>query len=631
MVKKIFILVILSIVILSFSNVYVENDKVFFSFEYDAEQVYLAGNFNNWSPTSLPMKNVNGIWMISLELQPGEYQYKFVVNGEQWIEDPDAPSFVDDGFGGKNGAFLLANENGKLVIKPVGESVEEKMEYEYNENREDTIFVDGEGYVVIRYYNPEADYVMIAGDFNDWDPESLEMYEIDDGWWEAVLELDPGVYQYKFVVNGEQWVEDPNAFAYAPDGFGGKNSVLEVYVENGRLSVKAPGLSGLTNEVVEKEVEEVPLGVSVINGKVYFKVEKKEASKAYLAGSFNNWDPQSIEMKMVDGYWQVSLELSPGSYQYKYVFIINGNQNWKEDPYSPAYVPDGFGGKNSAFNLVKKDGELTIEAPEEVSSQSQVGISGNYSFNLTYKYDPTNILQGVSFTNSLTLVFTPSDEINFALNFSGANIEYAQLNFGWKNFTIMAHYNTPIDYPIEGARNGIYIAYKDMLFGDIGINNNQVSFLVGINFNNFSVSYGSNYFNNENTILAGYNFDYLGIDSNVLGGVSIETFNPMVFLQINGSNWSVDLLYKENSLSTNFVMFKWEMLGKYSFLDGTYNFSLYVPVFEKFQLFGGYEHKISTDEFSGGLGLYDDDYNVNLGIRFEMSNIYIDIFGNVSF
>ena len=66
-------------------------------FEYynpDAKQVYLAGEFNEWSTTSLPMrKEKDGTWWIVIKLSPGKYEYKFVVDG-QWVADPDNPVTV---------------------------------------------------------------------------------------------------------------------------------------------------------------------------------------------------------------------------------------------------------------------------------------------------------------------------------------------------------------------------------------------------------------------------------------------------------------------------------------------------------------------------------------------------------
>ena len=49
-----------------------------------------------------------------------------------------------------------------------------------------------------------------------------------DGIWSIVKELSPGRYEYKFVVDRNSWLEDPNALETSDDGYGGKNSILIV-------------------------------------------------------------------------------------------------------------------------------------------------------------------------------------------------------------------------------------------------------------------------------------------------------------------------------------------------------------------------------------------------------------------
>lgn len=631
MIKKI-MLFLLIVSVVSFASVYIKNGMVVFSFEYEADQVFLAGNFNNWSPNSLPMVNENGVWKISMELEPGEYQYKFVVNGTNWMEDPDAPSYVDDGFGGKNGAFKLALENGQLIIKPLETSTQEDtVNYEYNENRVDTIFVDEEGYIVIRYYNPDAEYVMIAGNFNDWDPESLEMYEIGDGWWEAVLELKPGVYQYKFVVNGEDWVSDPNAFAYVDDGFGGKNSVLEVYRETGELKVGAPGKKESKVVIKEEESKEFPLGVSIVDGNAYFKVQKEQATKAYLAGSFNNWDPQALEMKNVDGYWVVSLELNPGKYEYKYVFIINGNQTWEEDPNAPGYVPDGFGGKNGIFEIAEENGILVIKKVEQATSGGTVGLKGKYSFNLSYKYNSGTILTGNGFTNSLNLIFDPTDEIELSLVYSGANIEYSKINFARDKFSFLAHYRTPIDLPISGIQTGICITYDSKYYLDFGAINNTLSWLIGVDFDKFSLNYGNKYFDSESAIFAGYSFKFLNSNIELFGGYYIDSNDFAIIFDALSEKWNLNLSYVKSLISASLIFNSWNFSGNYSLLNKNYDLTFGIPLFEKYSIFGGYSHTSLIDKSFLGVSYNEEDYKIGLKVRTEISNVYFDIFGEINF
>jgi hypothetical protein len=53
-----------------------------------AKQVTLAGDFNGWSPTATPMsRDSSGHWETTVQLAPGRYQYKFIVDGE-WMPDP---------------------------------------------------------------------------------------------------------------------------------------------------------------------------------------------------------------------------------------------------------------------------------------------------------------------------------------------------------------------------------------------------------------------------------------------------------------------------------------------------------------------------------------------------------------
>lgn len=57
----------------------------------DAAQVLLAGSFNGWKPEATPMKRrADGQWETSLELPPGRYEYKFIVDG-RWCCEPGEP------------------------------------------------------------------------------------------------------------------------------------------------------------------------------------------------------------------------------------------------------------------------------------------------------------------------------------------------------------------------------------------------------------------------------------------------------------------------------------------------------------------------------------------------------------
>jgi len=55
----------------------------------EAKEIYLAGDFNNWDKSSLPLnRDSKGAWRKTLTLKKGEYQYRYIVDGE-WYTDPN--------------------------------------------------------------------------------------------------------------------------------------------------------------------------------------------------------------------------------------------------------------------------------------------------------------------------------------------------------------------------------------------------------------------------------------------------------------------------------------------------------------------------------------------------------------
>jgi len=75
----------------------------------------------------------------------------------------------------------------------------------------------------------KAHTVAIAGDFNGWNPQANLLEDSEgDGIWTGTLKLELGRYEYMFVLDGKNWVPDPNALRYVKDGFGNKNAILEI-------------------------------------------------------------------------------------------------------------------------------------------------------------------------------------------------------------------------------------------------------------------------------------------------------------------------------------------------------------------------------------------------------------------
>jgi 1,4-alpha-glucan branching enzyme len=84
---------------------------------------------------------------------------------------------------------------------------------------------------VVRFRDRAARDVRIAGDFNGWVPDRGVLSHVEaDGEarvWTKILELAPGTYQYKYVVDGA-WREDPENPQASPGPAGARNSLLVV-------------------------------------------------------------------------------------------------------------------------------------------------------------------------------------------------------------------------------------------------------------------------------------------------------------------------------------------------------------------------------------------------------------------
>jgi hypothetical protein len=83
------------------------------------------------------------------------------------------------------------------------------------------------------FYSASAKSVHIVGSFNDWQiKEQFRMVNLtDDGIWSITVMLKPGQYEYMYLVDGKNWVTDPSAIDYRSDGFGNKNSIVDVLSE----------------------------------------------------------------------------------------------------------------------------------------------------------------------------------------------------------------------------------------------------------------------------------------------------------------------------------------------------------------------------------------------------------------
>lgn len=88
----------------------VTSEGVLFTFiDHKIKRINIVGDFNNWSTTADPLfdRAGDGTWTIRIPLQPGRYEYKYLIDGKKWKPDPWNPDVVDDGFGDLNSVIVV--------------------------------------------------------------------------------------------------------------------------------------------------------------------------------------------------------------------------------------------------------------------------------------------------------------------------------------------------------------------------------------------------------------------------------------------------------------------------------------------------------------------------------------------
>ena len=74
-------------------------------FAPEASRIFLAGSFNHWNTSVLPMKKgEDGVWRVTVKMAPGRYEYKFFVDGA-WSQDLPSSEVITNPFGTQNGVI----------------------------------------------------------------------------------------------------------------------------------------------------------------------------------------------------------------------------------------------------------------------------------------------------------------------------------------------------------------------------------------------------------------------------------------------------------------------------------------------------------------------------------------------
>jgi len=294
-----------------------------------ANNINLAGSFNNWDPAALPMIKTDSGWIAYVKLPAGKHWYKFVIDGN-WRIDTDNLNIENDGLGNDNSVYYKANYNFNL-----------------------------EGYT-------SAKRVYVSGSFNDWREKELLMQRTAAGWTIPVY-LPEGTHTYRFIIDGN-WITDPGNNDKLPNEFNEFNSVVRMgkpylFKLDGFTDAKKVSVLGSFNNWKEDELFmtktatgwELPYTLGAGNYEYRLKIDNKytadvvtkgnialiiepnftfglkgfeNAKTVTVAGDLNNWNPTSFRMTREGDEWIFKAHLGKGKHRYK--FVVDGN--WILDP-----------------------------------------------------------------------------------------------------------------------------------------------------------------------------------------------------------------------------------------------------------------------------------------------------------
>ncbi len=260
--------------------------------DIDIDEVLVAGEFNNWSKKSWRMTKVDeNKYELRKEIKEFNdkftWEFKFVINNIYWAE----PS------------------KDELNSVPVKEGWYDLEVYNL---RMFTAYPDKEGNLTFTLNGfKDADKVVLSGTFNLWDDKAFEMFKTKTGW-ELSLNIKPGEYEYKFIVDG-QWIHDPKNLDKRMNEYEGYNSIIDIKSKETFL----------------------------LKGNL-------DAQKVILSGRFNNWSEDEYRMIKTETGWEYTVKLSGGKHHYK--FIVDGE--WVVDPNNPVKEYD-YGGNINSVRMVK--------------------------------------------------------------------------------------------------------------------------------------------------------------------------------------------------------------------------------------------------------------------------------------
>ncbi len=246
------------------NSVYYKTNYVFKLDGYtNAKKVFLSGSFNGWKEKDLLMQRTSSGWTAPVYLSEGTHVYRFIADGA-WFTDPANPDKLPNEFNDFNSVIRIGNPylfkldgflNAQKVVLlgsfnnwkddelfmyktatgwelpyTLGSGNYEykmKIDGKYTENADtkgnNVLVIDPNFTFRLKGFE-NAKKVFLAGDFNNWSPNSFAMKREGDEWIFRV-HLNKGKHRYKFVADDE-WILDPANKLWEQNEHNTGNSIL---------------------------------------------------------------------------------------------------------------------------------------------------------------------------------------------------------------------------------------------------------------------------------------------------------------------------------------------------------------------------------------------------------------------
>ena len=174
----------------------------------------------------------------------------------------------------------------------------------------------------------------VTGTFDGWSGWGLELTHDGLERYSGSIELMPGTYDYKFVCGGWTDQEDVPAECGADNGLGGFNRQVMVAEGDDPIHLAptqwggCPAVDGLILVEFDVPSDNIPCD-----------------GNPYVTGTFDGWSGWGLELidDDGDGWYYGSIELAPGTYDYKFVC---GGWSAQEDVPAECGADNGLGGFN---------------------------------------------------------------------------------------------------------------------------------------------------------------------------------------------------------------------------------------------------------------------------------------------